>query len=79
VEEKTMKKKSKITNIYPIGTQKYVILEHLKIRGISQVEAQEVYKIRRLAARISEMKNDYPIKSVLKKDLTNQRYAKYYL
>jgi len=76
-----MKKKSKITNIYPIGTQKYVILEHLKVRGISQVEAQEVYKIRRLAARISEMKNNdkYPIKSVLKKDLTNQRYAKYYL
>jgi hypothetical protein len=72
--------KSKIVNIYPVGTQKYVILEHLKIRGISQVEAQEVYKIRRLAARISEMKNDnFPIKSVLKKDLTQQRYAKYYL
>lgn len=76
-------KKSNLVNIYSVGTQKNVILEHLRIRGsISQVEAQEVYKIRRLAARISEMKNEspyYPIKSVLKKDLANQRYAKYYL
>ena len=76
-----MNKKSSLVNIYPIGTQKYKILEHLKIRGgISQVEAQEVYRIRRLAARISEMKNDnFPIKSVLKKDLSNQRYSKYYI
>ena len=75
-----MSKKSKIVNIYPVGTQKHAILEHLKVRGISQVEAQEVYKIRRLAARISEMKNDnYPIKSVLKKDLAQQRYSKYYI
>jgi hypothetical protein len=75
-----MKKQSKLINIYPEGTQKHKILNHLKLRGISQVEAQEVYKIRRLSARIFEMKIDkFPIKSVLKKDFENQRYAKYYL
>jgi len=75
-----MSQKKKLTNIYNQGTQKYKILEHLKVRGISQVEAQEVYKIRRLSARIFEMKKDrFPIKAVLKKDMENQRYAKYYL
>jgi hypothetical protein len=73
-------KRQQLNNIYLSG-QKHTIFEHLKIRGsISQVEAQEVYRIRRLAARISEMKSDgYPIMTVMKKDLSNQKYAKYYL
>lgn len=65
----------------PYSDQKFLILEHfLTGRSITQVEAEAVYKIRRLAARIAEMKADgWNIARELRKDLMGQKYARYSL
>lgn len=47
-------------------TQRALVLRHLKSgRTLTQDEAQELYGVRRLAARISELRNDFgfPIKT----------------
>lgn len=68
-------------NPYTPGTQNFMILNHLYTKGsITQVEAEAVYKIRRLASRISEIKNDgFQINNLLKHDMMGQRYARYSL
>jgi len=68
-------------NPYSSGTQLNLVLEHLFIKSsITQVEAEAVYKIRRLAARISEMKSDgWNIERNIRYDLAGQRYARYSL
>jgi hypothetical protein len=57
------------------------ILKHLKQYGsISQAEASTVYRIRALPRRIADLKaSGIPVTSVLKKDATGQRYARYML
>lgn len=77
-------KKNEYYNPYSItqrGSQLQVVLQHLFVKGsISQVEAEAVYKIRRLASRIFELKQDgWRIKRELKQDLAGQRYARYSL
>ena len=69
----------KKSNPYTPGTQNYMILNHLRTKGsITQVEAEAVYKIRRLSSRISEIKADgFNINSMLKHDMMGQRYARY--
>ena len=58
-----------------------MILNHLIREGsISSVEAQALYRCRSLSRRITDLKQDgYSITSVLKKDVTGQRYARYEL
>ena len=47
-------------------------------KSITQVEAESVYKIRRLASRIDELKKEgWNIKSEIKRDMMGQRYARY--
>jgi hypothetical protein len=70
-------------------TQHEMILDHLrsvdpdtgKTRGLSQLEAQHLYGIERLASRIDELKNHqgYDIVRVMKQDNTGKRYARYFL
>lgn len=77
-----------VQNFYNYGSQKYLIIEHLNYKGsITQVEAETVYKIRRLSARISEINADYSlgkngsyittITRSMKKDMMGQKYARY--
>jgi len=68
-------------NPYNAGTQPHRVLEHLMTKGsISQVEAEAVYKIRRLASRIHELKNDgWNVGRMLKQDAMGQKYARYFL
>lgn len=66
-----------------VNTKRMVdlILDHLLTKGsITNVEAQALYRCRALPRRIADLKADgIPIKSVLKKDATGQRYARYVL
>lgn len=61
--------------------QSRTILKHLQIEGhITPVEAATVYKARHLPSKIFELKQaGYPIETVIKRDLTGQRYASYVL
>lgn len=58
-----------------------MILKHLEDRGsITNVEAQALYRCRALPRRIADLKEiGFPIKSMIKKDATGQRYARYFL
>ena len=58
-----------------------LILDHLLKKGsITNVEAQALYRCRALPRRIADLKADgIPIKTILKKDATGQRYARYVL
>ena len=66
-----MKKKSQTLNI----------ARHLHRRGkITPIEALHVYGVFRLAARIGELRNrGWPIQTVIRRDMTNKRYAEYRL
>lgn len=57
------------------------ILRHLETVGsISNLEAQGLYKCRALPRRIADLREaGVPIRRVLAKDVTGQRYARYYL
>ncbi len=61
--------------------QKELILAHLNQTGsISSVEAEAVYKIRRLASRIDELRQaGHQIISAKRRDPTGQRYVRYVL
>jgi hypothetical protein len=58
-----------------------LIFNHLLSKGsITNVEAQALYRCRALPRRIADLKVlGMPITSVLKKDATGQRYARYEL
>lgn len=58
-----------------------LILTHLKHSGsISNVEAQALYRCRALPRRIADLKESgHRIVSVMKRDETGQRYARYML
>jgi hypothetical protein len=58
-----------------------LIFDHLLNKGsITNVEAQALYRCRALPRRIADLKElGVPISSVLKKDATGQRYARYEL
>lgn len=64
-----------------MGTQAHKILEHLKSEGsITGAEAYLIYKARSCTKRISELrKAGYSIKSEWRKDVTGQRYVRYWL
>lgn len=61
-------------------TMKEMISNHLKkVRSISGVEAQNLYRCRSLTKRISELRAEgMDIRPVWTKDLTGQRYVRYY-
>lgn len=70
-----------------LSTQKRLIHQHLcslddtgKRRGLSADEARSLYQVRRLAARIEELRNDgHVIVSVRKEDPLGRPYTRYYL
>ena len=57
------------------------ILNHLQVKGsITPIEAEAVHRCRALPRRIATLKErGYPIRRELHKDLTGQRYARYFL
>jgi hypothetical protein len=61
--------------------QSTTILKHLRAAGsITPVEAATVYKARHLPSKIFEIKRaGYAVQTVMRKDLTGQRYAHYVL
>ena len=59
--------------------QETQILNHLKKKSITPIEALNLYGCFRLAARISDLRNDgYNIKTTIIKN-GQKRYAKYFL
>lgn len=56
------------------------LIHHFKnVGNITNVEAQSIYKIRALPRRVSDLENrGFRFKRVQKKDLTGQRYVRYY-
>ena len=58
-----------------------LILAHLVTKGsITNVEAQALYRCRALPRRIADLKEEgFKIKTLMKKDVTGQRYARYVL
>jgi hypothetical protein len=65
-------------SLSPMATS---ILRHLQSEGsISNVEAQAIYRCRALPRRISDLKEaGIEISRAMKKDVTGQRYARYFL
>ncbi len=58
-----------------------ILIKHFDNQdNISNIEAQAVYKIRALPRRIADLKErGYVFKHEWKKDLTGQRYMRYFL
>lgn len=61
-------------------TMKELIQNHLKLeRSISNIEAQNLYRCRALPKRISELRAEgMDIRPMWQRDLTGQRYVRYY-
>ena len=68
-------------NVINGKTQIEMLIEHFEVAdNISNIEAQAVYKIRALPRRIADLKErGYEFRSEWKKDLTGQRYKRYFL
>jgi hypothetical protein len=68
-----------IPHNFPMSPQCRTILKHLKTgRNLTQVSATELYRVHRLAARITELKSlGYDILSIRCKDVTGRAYALY--
>lgn len=64
-----------------MATQLETVRRHLRDHGtLTSVEASEVYKIRRLASRVHELRAEgLKVRSVRRKDATGQRYIRYKL
>jgi hypothetical protein len=62
-------------------SQTYKILSHiLRLGSITQVEAHELYRVYRLASRITDLKNhNLTFVKTQKVDLTGTRYTEYSL
>jgi hypothetical protein len=62
-------------------SQRETVLNHLQKHGsLTSCEAEIVYKIRRLASRIDELRKEgWPIESLRQQDATGQRYVRYKL
>ena len=71
----------RVTTPAAASPQCATILRHLKFHGgLTSMEAEGVYRIRRLASRVSELRSaGYVIKSIRKVDPTGQRYVRYVL
>ncbi len=65
----------------PRMSQKQLILKHLTTgRNLSQHAARELYRVERLAARITELKDDgHDIVTISAQDVTGRRYSLYRL
>lgn len=57
------------------------IVDHMIMRGsISQLEADSLYRVKRLASRINDLKRyGLDIHVEIKRDLTGKKYARYSL
>ena len=64
-----------------VKSQMELLKEHFEhTDSISNIEAQAVYRIRALPRRISDLKlRGYVFRHEWKKDLTGQRYMRYFL
>lgn len=65
----------------PDAPQVARVLAHLEEAGsISQAEAHEVHGVRRLAARVLELREQgHDVRSELRNDEAGSRYARYFL
>ena len=66
----------------PLSPQASQIYQHLKVQGsISNVEAQAVYRCRALPRRISDIEQLLGVRISRRwnRDMTGQRYVRYYL
>lgn len=64
-----------------LGPMARKILDHLKrTDGITNMESQGLYKCRALPRRIADLEQaGYGIRRVWKRDVTGQRYMRYFL
>lgn len=61
------------------GQNSDVLLHLIKKGNISQLEADSLYRVKRLASRIGELKKQVGIRVEIRHDLTGKRYARYFL
>lgn len=61
--------------------QMYPVLNHIIMKGsISQLEADELYRVKRLTSRITELKGlGVSIVAEMRRDNTGKRYARYFI
>ncbi|MGL5934578.1 MAG: helix-turn-helix domain-containing protein [Cetobacterium sp.] len=57
------------------------VLNHIIMKGsISPLEADSIYRVKRLTSRVHDLKKmGVAIVSDLRKDITNKKYARYYI
>jgi hypothetical protein len=58
-----------------------VVLNHIIMKGsISQLEADELYRVKRLTSRITELKGlGVAVVAEMRRDNTGKRYARYFI
>jgi len=72
---------AQILSSIPSTNQQHSVLNHILMKGsISQLEAHELYKVRRLTSRIDELKKrGVALVAEMRKDLVGDKYARYYI
>lgn len=72
---------AQIVDKLPSTNQMKAVLNHIIMKGsISQLEADELYRVKRLTSRVTELKKlGVSIVAEMRRDNTGKRYARYFI
>ena len=76
-----IRRAAQIVGQIPTTNQMHPVLNHIIMKGsISQLEADELYRVKRLTSRITELKKlGVNIVAEMRRDNTGKRYARYFI
>ncbi len=76
-----IRRAAQVLETIPKTNQMHPVLNHIIMKGsISQLEADEMYRVKRLTSRVHELKKlGVNIVGEMRKDNTGKRYVRYYI